>query len=117
VKLPLGSVKAEGWLKKQLDLMTEGFTGRLPELSRFCKFEGNAWTDPKGEGGFGWEEVPYWLKGFVDLGHLTGDRRILDESQRWLEAVMKTQQPSGYFGSRTNLADALSGRMTSGPTW
>ncbi len=109
VKLPLGSVKAEGWLKTQIDLMAEGFTGRLPELSRFCKFEGNAWTDPKGEGGFGWEEVPYWLKGFVDLGHLTGDKRILDESQRWLEAVMRTQQASGYFGSRTNLADAESG--------
>jgi DUF1680 family protein len=109
VKLPLGSVRAEGWLKKQLDLMTDGFTGHLSEISRFCRFEGNAWTDPKGEGGFGWEEVPYWLKGFVDLGHLTGDRRILDESQRWLEAVMRTQQPSGYFGSRTNLADAESG--------
>ena len=109
VKLPLGSVRAEGWLKKQLDLMTEGFTGRLPELSRFCRFEGNPWTDPKGEGGFGWEEVPYWLKGFVDLGHLTGDRRILDESERWLDAVMRTEQPSGYFGSRTNLADAESG--------
>ncbi len=109
VKLPLGSVKAEGWLKAQIDLMAEGFTGRLPELSRFCKFEGNAWTDPEGQGGFGWEEVPYWLKGFVDLGHLTGDKRILGESQRWLEAVMRTQQASGYFGSRTNLADAESG--------
>jgi DUF1680 family protein len=109
VKLPLGSVKAEGWLATQLALMAEGFTGRLPELSRFCRFEGNAWTDPKGEGGFGWEEVPYWLKGFVDLGHMTGDKRIQAESRRWLEAVMATRQASGYFGGRTNLADAESG--------
>ncbi len=109
VKLPLGSVKAEGWLKLQLDLMAEGFTGRLGEISRFCRYDGNAWTDPSGQGGFGWEEVPYWLRGFVDLGHLTGDERILDESRRWLDAVMRTQQESGYFGSRTNLADAESG--------
>ena len=58
VKLPLGSVKAEGWLKLQLDLMAEGFTGRLPEISRFCRYDGNAWTDPSGQGGFGWEEGP-----------------------------------------------------------
>jgi DUF1680 family protein len=102
-------VKARGWLGRQLDLMRDGFTGHLPEVSRFCRFEGNAWTDPKGEGGFGWEEVPYWLKGFVDLGHLTGDERIRADSARWLEAVMKTQAPNGYFGSRTNLADAAAG--------
>jgi hypothetical protein len=109
VKLPLGTVKAEGWLKKQLDLMTEGFTGHLPEISRFCRFDGNAWTSPGGEGGFGWEEVPYWLKGFVDLGHLTGDERILAESRRWIEAVLGTQATNGYFGGRTNLQDAESG--------
>ena len=119
VKLPLGSVKAEGWLRLQLDLMAEGFTGRLPEISRFCRYDGNAWPDPSGQGGFGWEEVPYWLRGFVDLAYLTGDKRLLDESQRWIEAVMRTQQEAGYFGSRTNLADAESGTRasTSGPTW
>lgn len=109
IKLPVGSVRAEGWLQRQLELMTEGFSGRLPEVSQFCKFDGNAWTHPKGEGQFGWEEVPYWLKGFVDLGFLTGNKRILAESRRWLEAVMSTQAPSGYFGSRTNLEDSEAG--------
>ncbi|HET8548423.1 MAG TPA: beta-L-arabinofuranosidase domain-containing protein [Bryobacteraceae bacterium] len=109
IKLPTGAVTARGWLKDQLDLMTEGFTGRLPELSRFCKFEGNAWTHPRGEGQFGWEEVPYWLKGFVNLGYLTGNERILAESRRWIEPILATQQESGYFGGRTNLDDAESG--------
>jgi len=50
IKLPLGAVRAEGWLARQLELMADGFTGRLTELSRFCRFEGNAWTHQKGQG-------------------------------------------------------------------
>jgi len=48
VKLPIGSIKPEGWLKQQLELMADGFTGHLAELSGFCKFDGSAWVDPKG---------------------------------------------------------------------
>ncbi len=103
MKLPLGSVRAEGWLRRQLELMAEGFTGRLSQISRFCQFEGNAWADPRGEGENGWEELPYWLKGYYNLGHQLQDRRILAEARRWLEAVLKSQRPNGYFGSRGNL--------------
>jgi hypothetical protein len=102
-------VQAEGWLRRQLELMANGFTGHLDEVSKFCKFDGNAWTSRKGEGGFGWEEVPYWLKGFVDLGYLTGDERIQKESRRWIEAVLAGQLPNGYFGSRANLEASDSG--------
>src|SRR6185503_18395525 len=70
VKLPVGSIRPEGWLRQQLMLMADGFTGHLPEISKWCKFEGSAWTSPTGEGQFGWEEMPYWLKGFVDLGYV-----------------------------------------------
>src|ERR1019366_7467396 len=50
VKLPLGSVRPEGWLRRQLVLETKGFSGRLEEISQFCKFEGNEWTSPAGHG-------------------------------------------------------------------
>ena len=102
-KLPVGAVVPGGWLASQLQLMTAGFSGRLSELSQFCKYDGNAWTDASGHGRFGWEELPYWLKGYIDLGYVTGDRRIIDDSTRWVEAVLKTQGPDGYFGARTNL--------------
>lgn len=103
IKLPIGAIHPEGWLRKQLLLEAEGFSGRLTEISRFCKYDGNAWTNPKGEGEFGWEEVPYWLKGFVDLGYILRDKRIIDESNRWLNAVLKTQRENGYFGNAKNL--------------
>ena len=31
-KLPLGAIQAEGWLKEQLDRLTEGMGGHLDEL-------------------------------------------------------------------------------------
>jgi DUF1680 family protein len=107
VNLPVGAVKPEGWIRGQLVRLADGFSGRLGEISRFCKFEGNAWTTPDGSGRFGWEEVPYWLKGYVNLGLILQDKRIIDDSRRWIEAVMKTQQPSGYFGSRSNLEEQM----------
>jgi hypothetical protein len=103
VKLPVGTVRPEGWLRQQLLLMADGFSGRLPELSAFCKYDGNAWTDPSGHGRFGWEELPYWLKGFIDLGYVLNDPRIIAESKTWIEAVLKTQGADGYFGTRSNL--------------
>jgi len=67
IKLPIGSIKPEGWLGHQLELEAEGLTGRLPEITKWCKFESNAWADSKGQGQNGWEELPYWLKGYGDL--------------------------------------------------
>jgi len=101
IKLPLTSVRPQGWLRHQLELMSRGFSGRLTEISQFCKYEGNEWTS--GQGKFGWEEVPYWLRGYIDLGYLLEDPEIIRETNRWVNAVLATQQPSGYFGSRSNL--------------
>lgn len=103
IKLPLGSVRPEGWLRHQLVLETKGFSGKLEELSQFCKFEGNEWTSPPGHGKFGWEEVPYWLRGYAELGYVLKDSVVIDRANQWLNAVIATQQPNGYFGSQSNL--------------
>ncbi len=103
VKLPVGAVVPGGWLREQMRLMGDGFSGRLPELSQFCKYDGNAWTDPSGHGRFGWEELPYWLKGYINLGYVMKDPRIIAESTKWVEAVLKTQRDDGYFGASANL--------------
>ncbi|HEX7573348.1 MAG TPA: beta-L-arabinofuranosidase domain-containing protein [Bacteroidota bacterium] len=103
-KLPLGSVRADGWLLGQLQRMRDGFSGHLTEISKWCKYDGSAWVAPVGKGEFGWEETPYWLRGFIDLGYLLDDKRIISESRRWTEGVLSSQDPTGYFGPAVNRA-------------
>ncbi len=105
MKLPIGAIRPDGWLKRQLELETEGFSGRLLEISQFLKKENNAWLSFKGEGHSGWEELPYWLKGFGDLGYVLGDQRIIKETRQWIEAAITSQREDGYFGPRSNLTN------------
>jgi len=35
IKLPIGSIQPEGWLRRQLELQAEGFSGHLTEISQF----------------------------------------------------------------------------------
>jgi len=102
-KLPVGQIEPRGWLRKQLELEAEGFIGHLTEISKFLRKEHNAWLSPTGEGDFGWEEVPYWLRGFGNLGYILRDERIIKEARVWIEGVLSSQAESGYFGPRANL--------------
>jgi len=103
VKLPIGAISPKGWLRHMLELEAEGMVGHLPELSKWCKAEGNAWLSPKGEGHSGWEELPYWLKGYGDLGYVLKDERIIKESRNWIEGILGSQREDGWFGPRLNL--------------
>jgi len=100
VKLPLGAVEPHGWLLSQLQLMRDGFTGRLAEISPFLK-DDSGWITLKGKG---WEELPYWLKGYGDLGYVLKDPGIRKETERWITSVLKSQQPDGWFGPADNKA-------------
>jgi len=98
VKLPIGSIRPKGWLLSQLKLMRSGFTGRLPELSRFLR-EDSGWITLKGPG---WEEMPYWLKGYADLGSILKDQEIIATSKKWLDLAFRSQQEDGFFGPPDN---------------
>jgi Beta-L-arabinofuranosidase, GH127 catalytic domain/Beta-L-arabinofuranosidase, GH127 middle domain len=98
VKLPIGSIKPKGWLLGQLQLMRNGLTGRLPELSRFLS-EDSGWITLKGPG---WEEMPYWLKGYADLGYILGDPEIISAANKWLDLALRSQQEDGFFGPPDN---------------
>ncbi len=101
-KLPIGSITPRGWLRHQLELEAAGMTGHLEEISKWCKFQNSAWASPDGQGQFGWEELPYWLKGYGDLGYVLKDQDIIQHARKWIEAVLSSQEADGYFGPRAN---------------
>ena len=94
-KLPPGVIRPGGWLKIQLDNEAAGLTGRLTETSHFLDIHNTGWTNPS-KGGF--EEAGYWLRGFVDLSYVTGNKRLIETSKRWVDGILSTQAADGYFG-------------------
>jgi hypothetical protein len=98
VKLPVTSVKPGGWLRRQLELQRDGLTGHLDEISIWLSKPDNAWLSKDGKGKHGWEELPYWLKGFANIGYMLGDAGMIDRAKFWIEAVLANQRESGDFG-------------------
>ncbi|WP_447639978.1 MULTISPECIES: beta-L-arabinofuranosidase domain-containing protein [Chitinophagaceae] len=97
-KLPVGSIQPKGWLGKYLQLQKDGLTGHLGEISAWLNKKNNAWLSADGKGEYGWEEVPYWLKGYGNLGYILKDPKIISETKSWLNAVLTNQRSDGYFG-------------------
>jgi DUF1680 family protein len=113
IKLPIKAIKPAGWVRKQLELQADGFHGHLTEISRFLIKPGNAWLSPEGKGQHGWEEPPYWLKGFSNCGYVLRDERMIKESRIWIEAALNSQKADGWFGpdkGRKGRATSLEGR-------
>lgn len=113
IKLPIGTVHPRGWVHRMLELQAEGFHGHLPEISRFLNPTNNAWLSPNGRGERGWEEEPYWLKGFGACGYLLEDQEMIREARVWIEGALNSQQEDGWFGpdeGRTGAATGLQGR-------
>ena len=96
IKLPVGSIQPEGWVKKYLELQREGLTGHLGEISAWLEKDNNAWLTTGGD--HGWEEVPYWLKGYGNLAYILNDPKMIAETKTWIEGVFASCQPDGYFG-------------------
>jgi len=113
VKLPIGAIRPEGWLRHQLELQAEGMMGHLGEISPFLAKEGNAWLSADGVGDHGWEEVPYWLKGYLNTALVLDDATMLDEARIWIEGALASQKEDGWFGpdqGRGGKATRLQGR-------
>ena len=98
VKLPAGEVRAGGWLLECLRRQRDGLNGHLGEISVWLQKDGNAWLSPDGRGKYGWEELPYWLKGYGDLAYLLGDPAMIAEAWVWIEGAILSQRADGDFG-------------------
>ena len=107
IKLPVGSVKPEGWLLEYFNRQKNGLTGNLGKISAWLDKKDNAWLSKSGEGKWGWEEVPYWLKGYANIGYITEDKEMIDESKIWIESVLNSQREDGYFGPEPYVSGTL----------
>ena len=107
LKLPVGKVQPRGWLRKQLELQRDGLCGQLGTVSAWLDKNGNQWLS--GQGNHGWEEVPYWLRGYASLAYILDDADMKREVQTWIQAVLNNQAsngrigPDGYDGSSPDL--------------
>lgn len=101
LKLPVGAVVPEGWLKVYLERQRDGLTGNLGKISAWLQKDDNAWLSASGEGKWGWEEVPYWLKGYGNIGYILNDPAMIAETKVWIEGVLKSQREDGNFGPKS----------------
>lgn len=95
VKLPLGAVRPEGWLRDQLLAQRHGLTGHLDEF---------VLTDAEWKGGKGFKlwGPPYrymsnYLEGLVPLAYLLDDAELITKARAYIEWILKSQQPDGWF--------------------
>ena len=98
IKIPVGSIKPQGWLLEYFNRQKKGLTGRLGEISAWLDKKDNAWLSKNGKGKWGWEEVPYWLKGYANIGYITEDKEMIQEAKIWIEAALDSQRENGFFG-------------------
>jgi len=105
IALPPDAVEARGWLREFLNRQRDGLCGNLGEISGWLQKEDNAWLSKDGKGKYGWEEVPYWLRGYLQLGYTMRDPKILAESKIWLEGAINSQRPDGDFGPDQRFGD------------
>ncbi|MBP1965484.1 family 16 glycoside hydrolase [Paenibacillus aceris] len=100
IPLPLGSVEAKGWLLKQLELQRDGATGYAEdlysELSTNAAWLGGTASDSD------WERPVYYLKGLVPLAYTLKDPNLIAKSQKWIEAILASQQADGSFGPKSS---------------
>ncbi|MFH0842157.1 MAG: beta-L-arabinofuranosidase domain-containing protein [Bacteroidota bacterium] len=97
IKLPLGSIKPEGWLKSQLEAQAEGLTGNVDDF--WPDLVNSAW---KGGDGEGWERGPYYLDGLVPLAYLLDDEQLKMKVRNWIEPILASSRDSGWYGPVKN---------------
>lgn len=97
-KLPITCIKPGGWLRKAIELQRDGLSGSLGEISVWLTKADNAWLSKTGKGKYGWEEVPYWLRGYARIGYMLNDTNMIAEARTWIEGTLNSQRDDGDFG-------------------
>ena len=98
LKLPVGKVQPKGWLREMLVRQKNGLNGQLGTISAWLDKNNNQWLSDNGD--HGWEEVPYWLRGYASLAYILDDDAMKREAQTWFEGVFRNLKSDGFLGPR-----------------
>lgn len=116
--LPLGSIKASGWLKQQLQIQANGLSGNLGSFlpysladitqtkSGLILHSVDGLEDLLKDGNvdrylffeFIILNVQYWLDGVTALAFTLDDQYITDKVNFWMDYIIANQQPTGMLG-------------------
>ena len=97
--LPLGTIKAKGWLLKMLETQRDGLTGQLDEVYEVVAGSNNGWLGGTGDS---WERGPYWIDGLTPLAYLLDDEDLKFKAKKWIDWSIENQRENGYFGPIPN---------------
>ncbi|MBQ6653031.1 MAG: glycoside hydrolase family 127 protein, partial [Prevotella sp.] len=64
--------------------------------SAWLEKRNNQWLSSTGD--HGWEEVPYWLRGYASLAYILDDAAMKQEAQTWFNAVFRNLKSDGFLG-------------------
>ena len=109
-KLPVGQVQPRGFLREILNRQRAGLNGQLGTVSAWLDKNNNQWLSDTGD--HGWEEVPYWLRGYSSLAYILDDEAMKREAQVWFDAVLQHVKPNGLLGP-----DAMDGDTQNPELW
>ncbi len=95
MELPLGSIKAKGWLLEMLERQKKGASGQMDVLYPEVMGSRNGWLGGDGDQ---WERGPYWIDGLLPLAYILDDQVLKNKVQPWVEWALNSQREDGYFG-------------------
>ena len=96
--LPLGSIRAGGWLRGQLQIQANGLSGHLDETWADVG-PNSGWLGGAGES---WERGPYFLDGLVPLAYLIEDDHLKAKAQKYIDWTLDHQASDGMIGPSSN---------------
>lgn len=104
-RLPLGNIRASGWIAEQLRRNIEGMGGHLDELEP--GMIGTPYTTRETYAGWGKERCAgwgaeisgnYWW-GLIELAYTSGDPAMIEKAETWVNTVLANQREDGYLGT------------------
>jgi DUF1680 family protein len=94
-ELPLGSIKAKGWLLETLKRQKNGMTSQMDVLYPEVMGARNGWLGGDGDQ---WERGPYWIDGLLPLAYILDDDELKEKAKPWIEWALGSQKEDGFFG-------------------